>query len=156
MCCARSGRAATCGFGAGFSASLRTLLESRAVSVLAIVLIVLFALIVVFLIGGYIVAKRRANRPGWEADVRAADNALEQARAEDRGWDRELIEAAARRVLSEQRPGFEPHSLHLILVDDRPGVEEGRAHLMAAGPDDSVRLVLMRDAAGDWDVERLD
>src|SRR4051794_40476203 len=156
MCCARSGRAATCGFGAGFSASLRTLLESRAVSVLAIVLIVLFALIVVFLIGGYIVAKRRANRPGWEADVRAADNALEQARAEDRGWDRELIEAAARRGLSRERPDFEPDSLHLIFVDDRPGVEEDRAHVMATGPGAKVRLVLARDGSGAWDVERME
>jgi hypothetical protein len=126
------------------------------VSVLAIVLIVLLALIVVFLAGGYVVAKRRANRPGWEDDVRAADHALEQARAEDRGWDRELIEAAARRALTEHRPGFEPDSLHLILVDDRPGVEEDRAHLMAAGAEDNVRLVLTRDAAGDWGVERLD
>lgn len=125
-------------------------------SALAIVLIVLVAIILVFLAGGYVVAKRRANRPGWEDDVRAADHALEQARAADRGWDRELIEAAARRALGEQRPGFEPDSLHLILVDDRPGVEEDRAHLMAAGPQDRVRLVLVRDAAGEWGVERLD
>jgi hypothetical protein len=126
------------------------------VSVLAIVLIVLFALIVIFFLGGYAVAKRRANRPGWEADVRAADNALEQARAQDRGWDRQLIEAAARRGLSQERPGFEPDSLHLILVDDRPGVEEDRAHVMATGGDARVRLVLARDASGAWDVERVE
>jgi hypothetical protein len=126
------------------------------VSVLAIVLLVLFALALIFMVGGYVVAKRRANRPGWEEHIRAADHALEQARAADRGWDRELIEAAARRALSEQRPGFEPASLDLILVDDRPGTTEDRAHLMAAGPDDSVRLVLARDASGAWDVERLD
>lgn len=125
-------------------------------SVLAIVLLVLFALALIFMVGGYVVAKRRANRPGWEEHIRAADHALEQARAADRGWDRELIEAAARRALSEQRPGFEPASLDLILVDDRPGTTEDRAHLMAAGPDDSVRLVLARDASGAWDVERLD
>ncbi|MEA2466795.1 MAG: hypothetical protein QOJ57_921 [Thermoleophilaceae bacterium] len=125
-------------------------------SVLAIVLIVLAALVVVFIAGGYVVAKRRANRPGWEEHIRAADHALEQARAADRGWDRELIEAAARRALTEQRPGFEPSSLDLILVDDRPGVEEDRAHLLAAGPDDNVRLVLARDAAGAWGVERVE
>jgi hypothetical protein len=125
-------------------------------SVLAIVLIVLVAIVLVFLAGGYAVAKRRADRPGWEDHIRAADSALEQARAQDRGWDRELIEAAARLALSEQRPGFEPASLDLILVDDRPGVEEDRAHLMAAGPESSIRLVLTRDASGAWGVERLD
>src|SRR4051812_39439960 len=50
------------------SAALRRRYEEAltigGVSVLAIVLIVLFALIVVFLVGGYMVAKRRANRPG--------------------------------------------------------------------------------------------
>ena len=132
----------------------RALRISR-VSVLAIVLVVLAVLVVVFLIGGIVVAKRRANRPGWEADVRAADNALEQARAADRGWDRELIDAAARRALSEQRPDFEPETLQLVLVDDRPGVEEDRAHLVAAGAKGTVRLVLARDASGAWDVERL-
>jgi hypothetical protein len=125
-------------------------------SVLAIVLIVLAAIVVLFFVGGLVIARRRANRPGWEAHIRAADHALEQARAADRGWDRELIEAAARRALGEQRPNFEPSSLDLVLVDDRPGVEEDRAHLLAAGPGESVRLVLARDASGTWDVERLD
>lgn len=124
-------------------------------SVLAIVLVVLVALVAVFLVGGFVMARRRANRPGWEADVRAADNALEQARAADRGWDRDLIDAAARRALSEQRPAFEPQSLQLVLVDDRPGVEEDRAHLVATGPDGTVRLVLLRDASGAWGVEQL-
>jgi hypothetical protein len=125
------------------------------VSALAIVLVVLAVLVVVFLIGGLVVSKRRAERPGWEADVRAADNALEQARAADRGWDRELLHAAARRALSEQRPDFEPETLHLVLVDDRPGMEEDRAHLVAAGPAGSLRLVLARDASGAWGVERI-
>ena len=125
-------------------------------SVLAIVLIVLGALMVVFLIGGIVVARRRANRPGWEQHIRAADQALEQARAADRGWDRALIDAAARLGLDQHRPGFEPESLHLVLVDDRPGVEEDRAHLIAAAPDESVRLVLTRDASGAWGVERVD
>jgi len=125
-------------------------------SVLAIVLIVLAAIILVFFLGGYLIARRRANRPGWEEHIRAADKALEQARAADRGWDRELIHAAARQALGEHRPGFEPESLDLVLVDDRPGVEEDRAHLIAAAPGESVRLVLARDASGAWGVERVD
>jgi hypothetical protein len=125
-------------------------------SVLAIVLIVLAVLIVLFLAGGFVVARRRANRPGRDAHIRAADHALEQARAADRGWDRSLMETAAREALRSQRPEFSPSSLDLVLVDDRPGVEEDRAHLVAAGPDERVRIVLCRDAAGAWQVERME
>src|SRR3954471_22621954 len=125
-------------------------------SALAIVLIVIAALAVVFLVGGFIVARRRANLPGRDAHIRAADHALEQARAADRGWDRALIEATAREALRSQRPEFSPASLDLVLVDDRPGVEEDRAHLVAAGPDERVRVVLCRDAAGAWQVERIE
>jgi hypothetical protein len=131
-------------------------LQSWAMSVLAIVLIVLAATVVLFFVGGYVVAIRRRDRPDWEEHIRAADSALEAARAADRGWDRELIHAAAREGLGQHRPGFEPVSLDLVLVDDRPGVEEDRAHVMAAGPDDRVRLVLSRDASGAWGVERVD
>jgi hypothetical protein len=125
-------------------------------SALAIVLIVLVVLAAVFFIGGYVVAIRRRDRPEWEAHIREADHALEAARASDRGWDRELIDAAAREALGRHRPGFEPVSLDLVLVDDRPGVEEDRAHVMAAGPGDSLRLVLARDASGTWVVERVE
>lgn len=125
-------------------------------SVLAIVLIVLVAILLVLFGGGYMAARRRRDRPGWEHHIRQADHALEQARAADRGWDRELIDAAAKSALREQRPGFEPASLDLVLVDDRPGVAEDRAHVVASAPDQSVRLVLARDASGAWGVEQLD
>src|SRR5436853_2208724 len=125
-------------------------------SALAIVLIVFAAIILVFLAGGLIAARRRADRPGWEEHIRRADQMLEQARAADRGWDRELIHAAARTALGQHRPGFEAASLDLILVDDRPGVEEDRAHLIAAGRGETVRVVLARDASGEWGVERVE
>jgi hypothetical protein len=125
-------------------------------SVLAIVLIVIAALALVLGVGGFIVARRRQNRPGFDEHIAQADQALEAARAADRGWDRELLHGAARRALGEHHPDFEPASLELVLVDDRPGVEEDRAHLVAAGPDRSVRLVLARDASGAWGVESVD
>jgi hypothetical protein len=135
---------------------MSAVLQSAPVSVLAIVLIVLAAIVLLFLVGGLIEVRRRNSRPGWEQHIRAADKALEQARAADRGWDRELIHSAARRALGEHRPGFTPASLDLILVDDRPGMEEDRAHLIAAAPGESIRVVLARDASGAWAVERVD
>lgn len=126
-------------------------------SVLAIVLIVLAALVLVLFVGGFVVARRRAARPGREEHIERADQALEQARAADRGWDRELLHEAARSALASERPGFEPSSLEIVLVDDRPGVAEDIAHLVAVGADGGrVRVVLARDAAGAWRASRVE
>ena len=125
-------------------------------STLAIVLIIVGALLVLLFIGGLVVERRRLNRPGFEADVASADRALETARAADRGWERELLDEAARAALATERPGFTWDSLHLVLVDDRPGVEEDRAHLVATGSEASARVVLCRDADGRWACERVE
>jgi hypothetical protein len=125
------------------------------VSVLAIVLIVLAVVVVAFVVGGALIARRRTEGPGWEQHIRAADQAIEQARAADRGWSRELIDEAARRGLGEHRPGFEPESIELVLVDDRPGVVEDRAHLIALAASETVRIVLARDESGAWEVEQV-
>lgn len=125
-------------------------------STLAIVLIVIAALLVLLFIGGLVVERRRLNRPGLDADIASADRALETARAADRGWDRELLDEAARSALASERPGFSFDTLHLVLVDDRPGVEEDRAHLMATGSEGSARVVLCRDADGHWSSERVE
>jgi hypothetical protein len=125
-------------------------------STLAVILIVVVVLLLVLFAGGAVVVRRRLERPDFDADVRAADRALERARAEDRGWDRELLHGAARQALDAERPGFEVRSLDLVLVDDRPGVEEDRAHLVALGDGGRVHVILTRDAEGRWEAERLE
>lgn len=125
-------------------------------SVLLIVLIVLVVLLVVFFVGGLVYSRRRLSDPSLEPHIRAADQELEQARANDRGWDRELLEAAARRSLSQERPDFDVDRLHLVLVDDRPGVEEDRAHMVAMGGGGQARVILTRDPAGEWILERIE
>jgi len=116
-------------------------------STLAIVLIVLGAIVLVALILGFLGARARDRKQAgtWEAHVRAADAALAQAAASDRGWHRESMETAARSALSESRPGFTADNLHLVLVDDRPGIDEDRAHFVAiAEGGDEARVVLAR------------
>jgi hypothetical protein len=125
-------------------------------TVLVIVLIVLAVLLVVFFVGGLIYTRRRLNRPDFWVHVRAADAALERARAQDKGWDRVLLEEAARGALAEQRPEFAYDKLHLVLVDDRPGVEEDRAHMMALGDGGDARVILTRTGKGDWVPERIE
>jgi hypothetical protein len=125
-------------------------------SVLAIVGIVFGALVVLFLLGGYLYSRRRLSDPALEQRIRAADQALARARAQDKGWDRALLDEAARRTLAEQRPGFDVGDLHLVLVDDRPGIEEDRAHMLAVGGDGQARVVLTRNPAGEWILDRIE
>ncbi|HEX8051581.1 MAG TPA: hypothetical protein VF517_01200 [Thermoleophilaceae bacterium] len=125
-------------------------------SVLAIVLIVIGVLLLVLFIGGLIRARREANRPEAAARIVAADRALEQARASDRGWDRAVLERTARTALDEQRPGSSWERIELELVDDRPGMAEDAAHLVATGSGGSARVVLARTEGGDWYAERVE
>ena len=124
-------------------------------SVLAIVLVVLGSAIVVLFIGGFVARRRHDRRFAgtYARNVEEADSALETARAADRGWDRELLEQAARKALGEARPGWEPARFELVLVDDRPGVTEDRAHLLAMDDDERVRVVLARHEGGHWSAQ---
>jgi hypothetical protein len=126
-------------------------------STLAVILIVGGVVILLFVVGGLLAVRRRDERQAgvYAQHVAAADAALEQARALDRGWHRETMEHAARAALREQRPDHTYDELHLVLVDDQPGVDQDRAHFVAVGPGQDVRVVLTRD--GDrWGAERVE
>jgi hypothetical protein len=117
-----------------------------AVSTIGIILLVLLGLLVLLFIGGVIAARRHANATSGRLllKIQAADRALEAARAADRGWDRVLLDEAARAAIELVRPGFRYDALHLVLVEDRPGTEEDRAQLAAVGDDGELRVVLSR------------
>ena len=123
-------------------------------STLAIILIVVGAVLLLLLGAGALVARRRTEGD-YAEHVAQADQALEAARAADRGWDREVLERTARAALERDRPGWAYDELHLVLVDDRPGVVDDRAHLVAMGDGGEARLVLTRMAGGDWMVEAI-
>jgi hypothetical protein len=128
-----------------------------AISTVAIVLIIVGAIVLLFFIGGLIVLSRRSQRQAgtYAEHVAAADAALEQARAADKGWERERMEAVARDAVAQSKPGWTYTDLHLVLVDDRPGVEEDRAHFVAIGSDGECRVVLARQGEG-WVAERVE
>ena len=119
-----------------------------------IVLIIIAAvtvLAVLFFVGGYIVSRRGSE--DWAANVAQAEEALEKAWAQDKGWDRELLHRSAREALGSHKPGWEYDDVHLVVVDDKPGVAEDKAHLVAVSDDGEARVVLARDADGGWSVE---
>jgi type II secretory pathway pseudopilin PulG len=127
------------------------------VSTWEIVAVVIVAIVALFFLGGVAGARARARKqaPTFEGNVRAADEALERARAADRGWHRESMEATARAAISESRPGWAFDDLQLVLVDDRPGTEEDRAHFVASGGEGQAKVVLARE--GDrWIAESVD
>jgi hypothetical protein len=128
-----------------------------AVSTLAIVLIAVGVVILLAFILGLLGARARDRRqaPSYDEHVAAADQALEQARAADKGWHREAMEQVARQALEESRPGWQYRRLHLVLVDDRPGVGEDRAHFVAVADDGEARVIISRQADG-WTAERVE
>jgi hypothetical protein len=128
-----------------------------ALSTLGIVLIVLAAIVVLLFVAGLLGAGARARRQAgsYAEHVAAADSALEQARAADKGWHRETMEQVARDAIGESRPGWDFEDLHLVFVDDRPGVSEDRAHFVAVGSDGECRVILARQDDR-WVAERVE
>ena len=127
-------------------------------STLAIVLIVFGVIVLIALVLGFLGIRARDRRQAahWEDHVRAADAALAHAAASDRGWQREVMEQAARAALTEMRPDWAPRDLLLVLVDDKPGIDEDRAHFVAVNEGgDEARVVLARQ--GDlWVAEHVE
>ena len=125
-----------------------------ALSTLGLIFLIIAGVLVLFFIGGLIAVYVRAQReaPVYAEHVREADAALEVARASDRGWDKDVMEAVVRSALSAERPDFSYGGLHLVLVEDRPGQDEDRAHFVALGDGGEARVVLGRQG-GEWVAE---
>jgi hypothetical protein len=123
---------------------------------LGIVVVAVGAVFVLLFFGGvvYTILRERRTRARDARQIAAADRALETARAADRGWDRELLERAARQTLAAERPDLRYDSLSLVLVEDGAGVEEDRAHLPVSAASGDVRVILCRDDRA-WPLERL-
>jgi hypothetical protein len=120
------------------------------VSAIAIIVIVVVVLFVLLIVGGVIANARRAR--GDEDDLHVAlgeaDRALALARAEDRGWERSALEAAAREAFAARSPA-EVRELLLVQVVDRPGTEEDQALFRVVTDAGSEEILLVRHD-GTW------
>lgn len=118
-------------------------------------LIIVIVVLVVLAVGGAIAARRRlaATEQHFEASLQQVNRDLAAARAEDRGWERDALEAAARSAYAEQRGGAEPPELELVQVIDRPGTEEDKAVFRIGHGRE--RLTLGR-RDGEWVLETLE
>jgi hypothetical protein len=113
-------------------------------------LIIVLIVLVVLVVGGIIARNRQlaSTRPAFERALAQVERDLVAAAASDRGWDRSLLEAAARRIVAE-RFGSEPEELTLVEVIDRPGTDSDQAVFDARVGGARERVVLGR-RDGDW------
>jgi hypothetical protein len=113
-------------------------------------LIIVLAVLVILIAGGYIARTRQLarSRPAFDRSLEKVEQDLVTAAAADRGWDRALLEAAARRIGTE-RLGSEPDELTLVEVLDRPGTDQDEAVFDVRAGGERHRLVLGR-RDGDW------
>jgi type II secretory pathway pseudopilin PulG len=120
------------------------------VSAIAIIVIVLVVLVVLLIVGGLVANARRARDQEDETltAVREADQALALARASDRGWERAVLEAAAREAFAARSP-VEVRELLLMRVIDRPGTEEDQALFRVITDVGSEEILLVRHG-GAW------
>ena len=110
-------------------------------------LIIVLVVIAVLAVGGAFARSRQLarSRPAFEASLEHVNRDLAAAAALDRGWDRDTLEDAARRLYREQS-GTEPGELVLVEVVDRPGTDEDKAVFRVDG---SETITLGR-RDGDW------
>ena len=119
-------------------------------------LIIVLVVLLVLAVGGVIARSMQLRRTegAFRERVERANHDLAEAAAADRGWDRETLESAARRICSEQ-VGSEPSELLLVEVLDRPGTDEDQAIFQIDTEGRRRHLTLGRQG-GEWALESLD
>jgi len=125
---------------------------------LVIAFLVVVALVVLLaLIGGIAVARRRREQaPAFEGQLIEANRALAAAHAQDKGWDAGALRQAARRAFEDERPGHTVRDMQLVQVVDPPGIERDKAVFRFETEDGgSHELTLGRTPEG-WSLERID
>lgn len=120
-------------------------------STLEIVLIVLAVLVILLFVGGMIAVSRRADalEDQLQARLASVNEALADAHAADKGWERETIETAARTAFADRHSGVAIQELHLVQVIDKPGVDADEAvfHVVTA---DGTHTITLGRAGGTW------
>jgi hypothetical protein len=119
------------------------------VSTVAIVVVVIVVLLVLLILGGIVANGRRTRDESTDlrATLLEADQALAQARAEDRGWERAALEAAAREAFAARSP-VDVRELQLVKVIDRPGTENDQALFRVVTEVGSEEILLARRGDG--------
>jgi hypothetical protein len=121
---------------------------------LQILLGALLIIVVVLAVGGAIARRRQlaATEGRFDANLAQVNRDLAAAHAQDRGWERRGLDAAARAAWAQARPGTEPGELVLVQIIDRPGTDDDKAVFRSTA---GARLTMGRQD-GEWVLDRLD
>jgi type II secretory pathway pseudopilin PulG len=123
-----------------------------AVSALGIVLLVVFVVIVLLAAGGYVSASRRARQRevALRRELEAAERAFAQARALDKGWDRDVLADAARAAVAARFGDAAIGEPLLVQVLDRPGTEADQAIFHVETSDGAEHRMTLGRSGGEW------
>lgn len=116
-------------------------------STLDIVLLAVAAVLVIVVLVGTRIARRRQEfrEAALREKLAAANEALADAHASDNGWDRASLERAARAA-----HGGAVEALHLVQVVDRPGTDADEAVFQIVGEEGRVSEVRLGRVGDRW------
>jgi type II secretory pathway pseudopilin PulG len=123
-----------------------------ATSTLDIVIVVVVVLIGLLAAGGWAAGTRRSRAREHKllGELHVAEQELARARATDKGWDRALLERAARDAVAA-RFGSEPvDALQLVQVIDRPGTDADQAVFRVQTADGGEHRITLGRTGGVW------
>lgn len=123
-----------------------------AIATVDIVLLVLLVIIGALAAGGWIAGRRRARAGEHQflEQLQVAERELAQAHAADKGWDRALLEAAARAAVA-QRFGATPiNGMQLVQVIDKPGTDADQAVFRVETADGAEHHITLGRSGGVW------
>jgi hypothetical protein len=118
--------------------------------VLIVVLAILGVLLLLAIVGSATASMRnRAQSEQFAQRLGEVDRQLAAAVAQDHGWERNALEAAARQAFAEHRPGVTVAELELLQIVDEPGTDEDLAVFRVDAAGGTTRLTLGR-REGAW------
>lgn len=123
-----------------------------AISTLGLILLVILVIVVILAGGGYLAMTRRtqAREAALQRELAHAEDALAQAHALDKGWDRAMLEAAAVAAAADR---FGPGAVgkpQLVQVIDQPGVDADEAVFRFEGADGKEHRITLGRTGGEW------
>ncbi len=121
-------------------------------STLGIILLVVLAVVVILAAGGYMAMTRRtrARDAALHREIAHAEDALAEAHALDKGWERATLEAAARAAAVARFGDGIVGTPQLVQVVDRPGVDADQAVFRVESPDGKEHRITLGRSGGEW------